>query len=471
LHQLSAAGGVKINSYGKTAFAPDERGIAFVVSLVTMLILVVLGYGVLVATDGSTRAENSLKAQTTAFETADAGIERARETLRACLAGTATSGYCATKRTISDVLNNYRNGTTLVDSTSLANFGSTTATANGTGNTPFLVDSTLLAPSAFQVFLTNDPADGVTNKDDGASGTPGFNRVTLTSFASGPNSIGYAVVQAVVQAPLSNLDDLFQATLVLPGPDIVTDGMPNSNPYHLSSGGCVATIAVTSNAARTTMWNAIPSGRRDTGHYNDGCSPNGLGVYNFLPNPNNPYPGGGPSGGASDPLPPTGPPAMPTLQNQNLITISWYQNTLLPTLSAVANFRSTSDAGFTLGTTTNPQVVYIDGNYDMGPGTGAGVLVVTGNLVIHGNPTYTGLILAVGAGNITFNGGGMGAFSGTMLAVNTTPWSGNASYVSAPTFNANGGGNASWGFGGNTIQNIPFNAIASPRRISFLQLR
>lgn len=454
---------MKINSYGKTAFAPDERGIAFVVSLVTMLILVVLGYGVLVATDGSTRAENSLKAQTTAFETADAGIERARETLRGCLAGTATSGYCATKRTISGVLNNYRNGTTLVDSTSLANFGSTTATANGTGNTPFVVDSTLLAPSAFQVFLTNDPADGVTNKDDGASGTPGFNRVTLTSFASGPNSIGYAVVQAVVEAPLSNLDNLFQATLLLPGPDVTIDGMPNGNNYHVSNGACVATIAVTSNTARTTMWNAIPSNRRDTGHYNDTCSPadNGLGVYNFLSASPNPY---------DNQNPPALPSGMPGA-GLNLITISYY-NQLLATLSAVANFRSTSDAGFTLGTTTNPQVVYIVGNFDMGGSdNGAGVLVVTGNLVIHGTPTYTGLILAVGAGNITFSGGGMGAFAGTMVAVNTTPWSGNASYVSAPTFNANGGGNASWGFGGNTIQNIPFNAIASPRRISFLQLR
>ena len=114
----------------RTSIGHDQRGIALVVSLVTMLVLVVLGYGVLVAADASTRAETSLKAQTVAFEAADAGLEKAREKLRACIAGTGTGSPCNTSggTALGVILNSFRNGNTLVDSTSLSNFGATSAT-------------------------------------------------------------------------------------------------------------------------------------------------------------------------------------------------------------------------------------------------------------------------------------------------------------------------------------------------------
>ncbi len=61
---------------------------------------------------------------------------------------------------------------------------------------------TSLENGSFQVFLTNDPTDGVTNTTDTNES------ITLTSFGSGPNTIGFSVVQAVyasagnVQTPL-----------------------------------------------------------------------------------------------------------------------------------------------------------------------------------------------------------------------------------------------------------------------------
>ena len=344
-----------------------------------------------------------------------------------------------------------------MDSTSLSNFGSTSATVNGTNNTPFVASNTTdLSPSAYQVFLTNDPTDGV------ASAADSNQRVMLTSFASGPNNIGYAVVQSVVEAPLSTLNGVFQATLILPGPD-VNFSAASSNQYGMANSSCNATIGVTSNAARTTVYNAIPSNRRNN-YTTSGCSPSdpNMGIYDYLPSPS-PYQTAAPS--------PAPPPNMP-LASQNLITVSWYQNNLLPTLSAVANFRSTSDAGFTLGSATSPQIVYIDGDYSMGPTTGYGVLVVTGNFTMDGNASYYGLILVVGAGNATINGGGNGGVTGTVVVANTnTPYSGDSRYVGIPTYNANGGGTSAWGLSGNLINNIPFTGIASPRRISFQQLR
>jgi len=441
----------------------NDRGIAFVVSLVTMLVLVILGYGLLVATDGSTRTETGMKAQTAAFEAADSGIELAREKLRQCLAGVPTPlpPICSSgKKTMSQMLAAAGGG---VDSSSLAGFPGTSATANATGNTPLVAsDSTTLSPTSFQVFLTNDPADNVTSTVDGAIGTAGHNRVTLTSFAAGANNVGYAVVQSVVEAPLEGLDGLFQATLILPGPD-VTFAAPDSNPYGISNSDCKATIATTSNTARNSVYNAIPSGRRDTGHYGDGCSPTTLGVYNFLSTVPNPY-------DSASTVSPATPAGMPTVGN-NMISIDWW-NALMQTIRATATFRSASDAGFNLGTATNPQVIYIDGDFDTGGNTsGYGILAVTGNLTLHGNMTYTGLVLAVGAGNVTVSGGGNGGVIGSVVVANTTPWSGNAAYVSTPSYNANGGGTSAWGLGNDAIANIPFTALTAPRRITFTQLR
>jgi type II secretory pathway pseudopilin PulG len=467
---------VRIDRRTGTFNPRDERGIILVMSLVMMLVLVIIGYGLLVSTDGSTRAETGLKAQTAAFETADSGIEYAREVLRQCIAGTPlTYAPCnnATGTTLGAILNSYRNGSTLVDSTSLAGFPSTTGTANGTTNTPFVASNTsLLSPSAFQVFLTNDPYPtdgGVTSPTDTNK------RATLTSFASGPNGIGYAVVQAVVEFGLDSLNDAFKGALILPGPDVNFDSWSSNNgKIQNTSPNCAATIAVTSNAARDKLVNGsgkIPPNKLDSQHYSTclttGGNDSNFGIYNFLPN--SPYD----NGVSPNPALPTGiPPA-----SINLITISYYTQ-LLAGISQIATFRSTSDSGFTLGTTASPQVVYINGDFDFGPNVntvgppndGAGVLVVTGNLTIHGNPTYSGLILAVGAGNVTFGGGGMGNFNGTMVVVNTTPWSTDARYVSSPTFNGNGGA-SQWGYSGNGENGVPFIGLAPPRRISFMQLR
>jgi len=459
---------VRIDRHTATCIARDERGIILVMSLVMMLVMVLIGYGLLVSTDGSTRAETGLKAQTSAFETADSGIEYARELLRQCVAGTPlTYAPCqsATGTTLGAILDSYRNGSTLVDSTSLAGFPNTTATANGTANTPFVASNTsLLSPSAFQVFLTNDPYPtdgGVTSPTDTNK------RATLTSFASGPNGIGYAVVQAVVELGLDGLNDVFKGALILPGPDVTFDAW-SSNNGRIQNGptpNCAVTIGLTSNAARTTIYNAIPSNKRDSQHYSTclttGGNDDNFGIYNYLPA--SPYD----NGVSPNPALPAGiPPA-----SINLITISYY-NQLLAGISQMATFRSVSDSGFTLGTTTYPQVVYINGDFDFGPGYdgGAGILVVTGNLTIHGNPSYSGLILAVGAGNVTFGGGGMGNFYGTMVVVNTTPWSTDPRYVSTPTFNGNGGA-SQWGFSGNGENGVPFTGLAPPRRISFMQLR
>ncbi len=57
----------------------------------------------------------------------------------------------------------------------------------------------------------------------------------------------------------------------------------------------------------------------------------------------------------------------------------------------------------------------------MGPNTGYGLLVVTGNFHYHGNSGWNGIILVVGDGTTTFDGqgGGNGEFDGAIFVATT----------------------------------------------------
>ncbi len=71
------------------------------------------------------------------------------------------------------------------------------------------------------------------------------------------------------------------------------------------------------------------------------------------------------------------------------------------------------------GTRENPQITYIAGDADMRGGvTGAGILVVEGNLEWRGTPPFEGLILVLG-GKYKVGGGGTGGnFAGSLVVVN-----------------------------------------------------
>src|SRR5438552_10782672 len=55
---------------------------------------------------------------------------------------------------------------------------------------------------------------------------------------------------------------------------------------------------------------------------------------------------------------------------------------------------------------SNPKVVFVDGSFDLGPNTGYGLLVVTGNFQYHGNSGRKGIRLVVGDGTPTLLGNG-----------------------------------------------------------------
>lgn len=100
-----------------------------------------------------------------------------------------------------------------------------------------------------------------------------------------------------------------------------------------------------------------------------------------------------------------------------------------------------------LGTVNFPEFTFID-NYGgdavtLGPGyQGHGLLVVTGELDTDGNTDFDGVILVLGTGKMTRNGGGNGLIAGSIMVASFDPDPSATSDFNAPFFSINGGGNS-----------------------------
>ena len=91
------------------------------------------------------------------------------------------------------------------------------------------------------------------------------------------------------------------------------------------------------------------------------------------------------------------------------------------------------------GTAADPVFTFVDGDCTLEGG--AGLLIVTGNLVMNGNPNFNGLILVLGEGNVLRDGGGQGKIYGAMFIAR---FNRNAGPFLAPIFITNGAGNSTF---------------------------
>ncbi|MDP9161652.1 MAG: hypothetical protein M3O09_15645 [Acidobacteriota bacterium] len=98
-----------------------------------------------------------------------------------------------------------------------------------------------------------------------------------------------------------------------------------------------------------------------------------------------------------------------------------------------------------VGTNANPQITFVNGDFNYGNSSGAGLLIVTGTLSFTGNATFNGLILVIGQGVFSESGGGNGGFNGSVFIAktnsSTAPYAALAS-LGAPAIHWNGGGNS-----------------------------
>jgi len=157
------------------------------------------------------------------------------------------------------------------------------------------------------------------------------------------------------------------------------------------------------------------------------------------------------------------------------------------TQGAGPNVYSSGTIPSNLGTPTAPVVNVVNGDLTFG-GSGAGILLVTGQLTLNGNFNWDGLILVIGEGAIVKSGGGNGIVNGAMFAANlfsdTVPNTGPGAYPAytnrialgsnlppgVPYFGWSGGGTATIQYDSCWIQAVtqsyPFHIVAQ-RELSY----
>lgn len=92
----------------------------------------------------------------------------------------------------------------------------------------------------------------------------------------------------------------------------------------------------------------------------------------------------------------------------------------------------------TLGTATKPLLTFIDNNTTFGPSaSGAGLLIVTGDLTLKGSWSWKGLIIVAGTGKLYRDGGGSGQIEGAVI---TAQFDNTSNTFGAVTFDTSGGG-------------------------------
>jgi hypothetical protein len=107
------------------------------------------------------------------------------------------------------------------------------------------------------------------------------------------------------------------------------------------------------------------------------------------------------------------------------------------------------------GTTTKPEFTLVNGNATI-DGV-AGLLIVTGNLILQGNPNFNGVILVIGEGTINRDGGGNGnVFGSIYVARFARSWPSSENGLPhpflAPVFHTDGGGTANLEYDSEWVQ-------------------
>jgi len=285
-----------------------------------------------------------------------------------------------------------------------------------------------------------------------------FQVFTVASLAVTPGINGGQRLEEYTVAPHSyNLN--FPGALTMAGP-IGTFNGANSNPYHINGADGSGSVPVSGCTPTTNSIAAIDvspgldtanNSGKDNQHYVGDILPRPGNYTGAMPNPPpSPAISGNPSITAQNP---TGSLGSASALNQLVDTLKQNADGVMQPNPAPVGDHNNSGTTYNFGDTShgwpagmsasNPKVVVVDGSFDLGPNTGYGILVVTGNFVYHGNSGWNGIVLVIGDGTTTFDGlgGGTGEFDGAVFVATTRDSAGHAlSNFGAVNFDISGGG-------------------------------
>jgi hypothetical protein len=382
---------MKMKPIDRNTTARDgERGAALITSLLISALLLVAGSALLLKTTSSVAVSFGSTAEMQAYYSAEAGLQSALNVLRGNV-----ENDDATPATLRSALDN--------------NGGNLDAWLNydhDIGGT----QAKLIGPFAYSVAVT-DP--------DGTDPAADPERVLVTSTGYGPNG---SIKRLSMIVNRSSFDFSPKSTLLMRGADDCSPmpafeiGQSNAKEYNGNdAAGAEAPLPVvgtTCGGNQTQASTTVATSKPNT------VTGNAEKVKEI----------------SDDDL-------MPWLRSADSA------RALLLELAATA---SSNDRYFTgtpsdFGSESSPQLTFVDGDCDLRSGTG--LLVVTGTLSMSGNASFNGIILVLGEGAMTRNGGGNGDILGAIVVAKfdrTWPADENDEEhpFLAPTFQTNGGGNS-----------------------------
>lgn len=402
-----------------------QRGSAFIMAIVILSLLVTAGVALLFLADSDTRMNQANVRDKRTFYIAEAGLEDARERLRAAAAASAsplTFNYELVNAAGPDGVINF-NAATLA--------ATYDASGNVTGFTGYGDDRPLSNPNPtsfggalYAAFLTNDVLDGETNQTDTNQ------RAMITSIGAGPNR-AIKVVQAVVE----------KLTVPTPPAMITLIGPPATSPATIYDDGSSASKKMTGNdCAGAAGFTGVPGSHvpvvgtfgaaataqaqasANSGVYTSGVETGSTTVHDV-------------TGTAS-----------------GLWQDCSYLHDLAQSIRQSADKVCTSASpcnGSYWTSTTNNSVTFVDG--DLNLTAGKGLIWVTGTMSVGGNNSFEGMILVIGTGQLTRTGGGSGHSYGAIVVAdiagpdgifgNVDDCTGGAAGFQPPSYTISGAGN------------------------------
>jgi Tfp pilus assembly protein PilX len=455
----------------------SERGIALFIAIFTLLLITAIAAGMLMLTNTDTNISANFRDEQTAFFGAKAGLEEVRDrlrvnagtgiTLNTLLPGASTPssappmfGSANAALYITNPLNGetdtpwVTNGSAYPDD-EICIEASYLGSGNGcSGNPPrprgtsnwyvTASASSTYASSPVQPWKwvrvnvkTNQTASGTTTVSTVDGNTADFNLVCwngtnqLTVASGSCASAGAALVPAQNYMPVYTLTALAvtpSGSRRMVQMDVATDIIPNI-PGAMVMDGPASSANFgpgSSNAFSATGFDTSSSTNSLRPQNGTTCPPPGnepaVGGYNAASATaiTQSFNGGGPNrsgnylgspSNVSNVGTPLGAGGMNTVQGLNQL-VNVITASALP-----ANTYANTGALANPGTPANPVVNVVTGDFN-GSLTGSGILLVEGNLSFSGNPSYNGVILVIGKGNVSWSGGGNGTIDGAMLVAN-----------------------------------------------------
>jgi hypothetical protein len=391
-----------------------ERGAALVMSLLVAMLLLAAG-GALIATAGMT-VSNAVDstAEVQAYYAADAGLQAALTVIRRNRA--AASGLAAD-------FHNFACGTAATCVNDTYDLSAWLPYQNG--RVPLLTTSTL---PAYTVTVSDPSLTGAANVLN--TYTPRF--LTIESVGYGERG---AIKRMRMLVDRNYFDFTPKSTLLMRGAENCANmttfeiGQSNAKDYSGNDGG-------------NPPQPSLPV-------FGTTCAGNTVQATNVV--------------NGSKPNTVTSNPQGKVSQLTNSDIPAWLQNAndaraLLLDLAARADGmgRYFTSQPTDFGSAASPKLTFVDGDCDLS--NGGGLLVVTGELTMKGNANFSGLILVLGKGEMTRNGGGNGDILGAIVVAKfarTWPASENNQPhpFLAPVFDTNGGGNSTVQYNSTNVNN------------------